>query len=619
MLTICHGAPVTGYRMLGPLALTTVLLLGASAGAGPGQGAGASSAADAPAITGLDAPATTGVDASAGAETTVLAVAQPTGDARPSVETVPVAHSGDAADDPAIWRDPVDPSRSIVIGNDKLGALEVYDLTGTRLQRFTGGFYGNVDTRTAVATGAGPIDVAVAYRLGVRVYKIDPGTRRLSNVTDATSGSIASPIGGEGLCLYRSPATGTTYAFVNARDGRIAQVALGDADRDGLVEGSVVRQWDVGSEVEGCVADDELGHLYVSEEQVAIWKYDAEPTGSTTARVAVDRPIADGGHLRPDAEGLTIVYQPEGTGYLIASSQAASDTANSYLVYDRAGGNAFVRELKVVTNAGVADGCGRTDGIDALAADLGPAFPHGVFICQDNANTAPGTAGNQNFKLVPLEQVVGLTEVDPGPGSSIATVGAVRAGANSTTYRVTVPSSVRAGDRLLLTLATNTTATITGPGGWTVVDSLETSGGVAQVWTTVADAGDAGSVVEVRVARISKADLALVAYRGASTPVLLAWSGVVDAPGRSAHATPLVAAPAGARVVSWWTHKDSTSTVLTPPTGVTVLTSGTQSGSGTVKSLMADAASPGGTAGGLVATAGATSSSATAWTIVLGY
>ncbi|MGH2667571.1 MAG: phytase, partial [bacterium] len=34
-------------------------------------------------------------------------------------ETVPVTSSGDSADDPAIWVNPADPSKSLVIGNDK--------------------------------------------------------------------------------------------------------------------------------------------------------------------------------------------------------------------------------------------------------------------------------------------------------------------------------------------------------------------------------------------------------------------------------------------------------------------------------------------------------------------
>lgn len=46
----------------------------------------------------------------------------------PTVETVPVHTSGDAADDPAIWVHPSDPTQSLVIVNNKRGALETYDL-----------------------------------------------------------------------------------------------------------------------------------------------------------------------------------------------------------------------------------------------------------------------------------------------------------------------------------------------------------------------------------------------------------------------------------------------------------------------------------------------------------
>ena len=344
------------------------------------------------------------------------ALEQPVGDAQAIIETAPVANAGDAADDVAIWRDPANPARSIVIGNDKLGALEVYDMSGALIQRFDGGFYGNVDTRTGMQTGSGSVDIAVTYRLGIRVFGINPTTRQLANITDGATGSIPSPVGGEGICLYRSAATDRIYVFANARDGRIAQFSLTDTDADGLVEGTVVRQWDVGGEVEGCVTDDELGHLYISEEDEAIWKYGAEPTASTdpASRVAVDRPIAAGGHFRPDAEGLTLVYLADGGGYLIASSQAGSNTLNSFLVYDRLGSNPFIREFKIVDGPSV-DGCGWTDGIDALAADLGPGLSNGVFICQDNNNTSPGSSGNQNFKFVPLERVVGLSGGGPPP------------------------------------------------------------------------------------------------------------------------------------------------------------------------------------------------------------
>lgn len=332
---------------------------------------------------------------------------QPIGNATATVETDPVATAGDAADDPAIWVHPTNPSRSVVIGNDKGGALEVYDLSGRRIQRLTGSFFGNVDVRHGFRTGTGTVDIVVASRGGIRIYAIDPSTRRLTNITDSPTGSIATAIYGEGLCLYRSPRTGETSVITNARNGRVMQHVLLDADGDGKVEAVERRSWDVGLETEGCVADDVHGHLYISEELVGVWRYDAEPSAptSTGSRVLVERVQRDGGRIRPDAEGLTIVDTGGGDGYLIVSSQAASNTANSFLVYDRRT-NRFIREFKVVTGT-AADGCGRTDGIDATAESLGPAFPRGMFVCQDNTNTSP-RPGRQNFKFVPLERVVGV-------------------------------------------------------------------------------------------------------------------------------------------------------------------------------------------------------------------
>lgn len=51
-----------------------------------------------------------------------------------TVETEPVPHPRDAADDPLIFIHPTDPALSAVMGNDKHGAYEVYDLAGKRVQ-----------------------------------------------------------------------------------------------------------------------------------------------------------------------------------------------------------------------------------------------------------------------------------------------------------------------------------------------------------------------------------------------------------------------------------------------------------------------------------------------------
>jgi 3-phytase len=344
----------------------------------------------------------------------------PSGDTATAVaETDPVLHSGDAADDTAIWPNPTDPSQSVVIGNDKGGALDVYDLQGHLLQRIEEGFFGNVDVRTSVTTGAVTRDIVAVYRAGLRLYTIDPVTRELANVTDASTGSISVPTGGEGLCLYQSPQSGSTYAFVISRAGTIAQYRLADDDGDGLVDATRVRLWSMGSESEGCVADDELGRFYIAEEDVAIWRYGAEPTAGTSSadRVAVDRVTSAGGHLTPDIEGLTLASTGPGTGYLMASAQGSGTAPSYFAAYDRGGGNALVRTFSVATGAQT-DGCERTDGISAYAGDLGDPFAQGVFVCQDGANTTPGTSGNQDFKLVPLERVVPLGPVVNQPPSA---------------------------------------------------------------------------------------------------------------------------------------------------------------------------------------------------------
>ena len=72
----------------------------------------------------------------------------------PTVETTPVSHSGDAADDAAIWVNPSDPARSTIIGTDKLGGIAVYDLAGTQLQyRDENVTYNHVDLRTDFPLG----------------------------------------------------------------------------------------------------------------------------------------------------------------------------------------------------------------------------------------------------------------------------------------------------------------------------------------------------------------------------------------------------------------------------------------------------------------------------------
>lgn len=316
-------------------------------------------------------------------------------------ETDPVGHSGDAADDPAVWAHPTTPASSLVIGNNKLGALEVYDLQGTRVQRITTGtkFWGNVDVRQGVTIGSRTLDLVVAYNAGLRTFDVDAVAGQLVPAGD--SGGAILTGGGEGLCAYHS-ATGEVYAFAITRAGRVRQFLLHDDDGDGLLEGTQVREFEVGSEAEGCVADDVSGQLYISEEDVGLWRYGADP-GAGSTRTLVDT-VGPGGHLVYDVEGVTLAQTGTDSGFLIVSAQNGAQPDESYFaVYDRAT-NDYVSSFRIGPGE-LADGCERTDGITAYAGYLGDDFPSGVFVCQDNLNSTPA-AGNQNFKLTRLEKVL---------------------------------------------------------------------------------------------------------------------------------------------------------------------------------------------------------------------
>ena len=340
------------------------------------------------------------------------AVPDPIIEAPAVVETTPSDVSGsDSIDDPAIWVDPVDPTRSVVIGADHAdGSLTVYDLAGERLQRLQRDRANNVDLRPGFPLGGATVPVlGVAGGHRVSFFTLDPATRRLANVT--AGGEHLNVTGAHGLCLYRSSLTGRFYAFVTSNQtDTITQYELnGDS---GMVAAQLVRTIDIHPRVpdgrdaplEGCVTDDAGRSLFVGEHDWHIWRYGAEPTdpGGTGDRVMVDSTLPEGGHFDPDVEGMTVVEMPGGERFLVASSQG-DDT---FTVYRATAPYEFFRKVKVVASA-TADGCNRTDGIDAVAVNLGPSFPQGIFVCQDNQNTAPGP-GAMNFKFVRLETVLPL-------------------------------------------------------------------------------------------------------------------------------------------------------------------------------------------------------------------
>lgn len=310
----------------------------------------------------------------------------------PDVETRPVDDYGDAADDMAIWVHPRDPAQSLVIGTNKKRGLDVYDLKGKRLQVLEDGRMNNVDIREGFKLGGREVALVTASNRtskSLAVYRVDVQSRQLINVADGIIDlKLDDPYG---LCMYRSAKSGDYFVFVNDSDGRFKQIKL--VANGEKVKGEIVREFALESQTEGCVADDETGALYLGEEDVALWRYSAEPNGGTE-RKSIDT-TADGGHLTADVEGMGLYLQPGGKGYLVVSSQGSND----YAVYRRDGNNEYVGRFAVVSNDALGiDGISETDGLDVSSANFGGAFAQGVFIAQDGRNITPSET--QNFKIV---------------------------------------------------------------------------------------------------------------------------------------------------------------------------------------------------------------------------
>ena len=321
---------------------------------------------------------------------------------QPTAETEPADSYGDAADDPVIWVDRRDPTRSVVIGTDKKLGLNVYDLKGKRLQVVPDGRMNNVDLREGFMLAGKPTIVVAATNRTTRsisLYRFDPATRRLASIADGTLESgMSDPYG---LCMYHSAKTGDYYVIANdSVDGKYRQWRV--LDRNGKAAIELVREIAVGSQAEGCAADDELGQLYIAEEDVALWAYPAEPDGGDK-RTQIDK--TEGGNLTADVEGVSIYYGADGKGYVIASNQGE----DNYAVYRREAPHEFVGKFHVVANeaAGI-DGSSETDGLDVVSAPLGADYPAGLLVVQDGRNLMP--AQRQNFKYVSWRDVMKALE-----------------------------------------------------------------------------------------------------------------------------------------------------------------------------------------------------------------
>jgi 3-phytase len=302
-------------------------------------------------------------------------------------ETAPVGTvNADAADDPAIWRNARQPSKSLIVATDKKAGLYVYGLDGAVKHFAPAGRLNNVDLldlgkRGIIVVASDRNDLAQAK---LRIYRLDPKTAGLTELGSVSGGA------GEayGICLLRS--SSGLLAFSVLKEGAIHMVRI---DLNGSeVKGDIVRTLRVATQPEGCVVDGRSQTLFVGEEAHGIWAFDIRANSPDTGKLVAS---VDGVQLVADVEGLALAPKGRRGGWLVASSQGD----NAYALYQLPTMQPAGRFRIIAGKFGATE---ETDGIELASAGFGPTYPRGLLVVQDGINTL----GTQNFKLVSWADVL---------------------------------------------------------------------------------------------------------------------------------------------------------------------------------------------------------------------
>lgn len=315
-------------------------------------------------------------------------------------EHVRLAIEDDAADDPSIWVNPQDSSKSLIIGTVKHYGIEVYDLQGKRLQSYPTGDPNNIDvTYDFVLNNGEHVDLVGCSERSkneIYLYSIQSQDGTLRPLQAAPIKSSVDEV--YGFCFYRSSIDSAHYAFVNGKNGQLEQWLLQPSGSD-RISAKMIRTFKVSSQPEGMVADPTYGVLYVGEEDKGIWRVEIE--NKTTTKVSyITQSGQDNPNITFDVEGLCLYATSDSTGYLLASVQGN----NSYAAFERKAPNRYLGSFSIAD--GKIDGTAETDGIEVCSHNLGAPFNQGLFVVQDGFNVhADGKAAPQNFKLIALAKI----------------------------------------------------------------------------------------------------------------------------------------------------------------------------------------------------------------------
>lgn len=295
------------------------------------------------------------------------------------------------SDDPAVWINPTDSGKSLIIGTDKNqdGALYVFNLEGKiQEDKVVRGLQrpNNVDIEYGLKLRGALTDIAVTterYTHKLRIFSL-PDMKPVDNggisVFENEKGEGYRDL--MGIALYKNK-KGDIYAIVGRKTGPTTgeylwQYLLQD-DGTGQVKAKLVRKFGIYSgkkEIESIMVDDELGYVYYSDEGVGVRQYFAEPDKGNKELSL----FATTGYTE-DHEGISLYRLSATEGYILVSDQGA----DKFHVFAREGTKENLyehKELKVVQVK-----AHQSDGSETIALPLNSNFPKGIFIAMSDDRT----------------------------------------------------------------------------------------------------------------------------------------------------------------------------------------------------------------------------------------
>lgn len=306
-------------------------------------------------------------------------------------------------DDPAIWINFSDKSKSLIIGTDKGGdtgdgALYVFGLDGHEIKEKT--VHGikrpnNVDVAYGLAMGTRTFDVAVCTERNtnsIRVFSL-PDMRPLDNggLPVFEKDTARLPMG---IALYKHGKN--IYAIVSRKSGPsgsyLHQYLLDG--QSGKLQAKLVRAFGEYSgkhEIEAVAVDNEAGYIYYSDEGAGVRKYYAHPDSSNHELAIFGTTDFTDNH-----EGISIYKTDSTRGYIIVSDQQA----NQFRLFSREGTSSNPHDHQAV---GILRASSvESDGNEVTNVAL-PGYPNGFFIAMSDDKT---------FQIYPWEDVVKWLNLD---------------------------------------------------------------------------------------------------------------------------------------------------------------------------------------------------------------